>query len=234
MATVMQNSAVGTDVYLMKVSGRYAPRMGQFCMLRGWEDYPLLSRPISVFDCDAEGIRFLYKVVGEGTARLSRLRTGDPVEVQGPYGNGFPEATGRVALVGGGIGSAPLYYAAKCLRGAGASVDLYLGFTDEALLTETYRAVCDRLTVDVGGYITDAVDPAQYDTIMTCGPQIMMRVLAQKCRGTAAELYVSMENRMGCGIGACLVCSCKTRGGNRKVCKDGPVFRAEEVFFDAE
>lgn len=234
MATVLKNIAVSKDFYLLKASGSYDAKMGQFCMLRGWGDYPLLSRPISIFDCDAEGISFLYKVVGEGTEILSRLKAGDEIEVQGPYGNGFPLVAGKVALVGGGIGVAPLYYTAKCLKAAGATVDLYLGFTDEALLEDEYRAVCDRLTVDVGGYITDAIDPAQYETIMTCGPQIMMRVLADKCKGAAADVYVSMENRMGCGIGACLVCSCKTKDGNRKVCKDGPVFRAEEVFFDAK
>ena len=93
-----------------------------------------------------------------------------------------------------------------------------------------YKAICDELTVNIGGYITDAINPADYDYIMTCGPHIMMQVLADKVKGTAAQLYVSMENRMGCGVGACLVCSCKTTGGNKKVCKDGPVFKAEEVF----
>ena len=100
------------------------------------------------------------------------------------------------------------------------------------MLEEAYRAVCDRLVVNVGGYVTDEINPAEYDVIMTCGPQIMMKVLADKVKGTAAQLYVSMENRMGCGVGACLVCSCKTNGGNKKVCKDGPVFKAEEVFGD--
>ncbi len=232
MAIVLKNEAVGKDFYLLKVAGDYPASMGQFCMLRAWDEYPVLSRPISIFDCDTEGISFLYKVVGQGTELLAQLKPDDEVDVQGPYGNGFPTVTGKVALVGGGIGVAPLYYTAKVLKAQGCTVDLYLGFTEEAMLEEAYRAVCGRLVVNVGGYVTDEINPAEYDVIMTCGPQIMMKVLADKVKGTAAQLYVSMENRMGCGVGACLVCSCKTNGGNKKVCKDGPVFKAEEVFGD--
>ncbi len=232
MATVLKNEAVGQGFYLLKASGVYEAQMGQFCMLRAWDQYPVLSRPISIFDCDEEGISFLYKVIGQGTELLAQLQVGDDIDVQGPYGHGFPVVQGKVALVGGGIGVAPLYYAAKQLKQQGAVVDLYLGFNEEALLQEEFAAVCDHLTVNIGGYITDEIQPADYDVIMTCGPQIMMKVLAEKTKGTAAQLYVSMENRMGCGVGACLVCSCKTSGGNKKVCKDGPVFKAEEVFGD--
>lgn len=232
MATVLKNEAVGEDFYLLKASGSYDAKMGQFCMLRAWEDYPVLSRPISIFDCDAEGISFLYKVVGQGTELLAQLKPGDEITVQGPHGNGFPEVQGKVALVGGGIGVAPLFYTAKQLKALGNTVDLYLGFQKEALLEQDYRDVCDNLTVNIGGYVTDDINPADYDVIMTCGPHVMMKVLADKTKGTGAKLYVSMENRMGCGVGACLVCSCKTTGGNKKVCKDGPVFTAEEVFGD--
>ena len=234
MAKVISNEAVGEAFYLLKASGSYDAKIGQFCMLRAWDDYPVLSRPISIFDCDEEGISFLYKVVGQGTELLAKLEPGDDINVQGPYGNGFPEVQGKIALVGGGIGVAPLYYAAKVLRAQGNPVDLYLGFQSEALLQEAYTAVCDQLTVNIGGYVTDDIDPDEYDYILTCGPHIMMQVLADKAKGTKAQLYVSMENRMGCGVGACLVCSCKTKDGNKKVCKDGPVFRAEEVFFDEQ
>jgi dihydroorotate dehydrogenase electron transfer subunit len=141
---------------------------------------------------------------------------------------------GKLALVGGGVGIAPLYLAAKTLREQGASVDLSLGFSDVALLTEEYDAVCDNLTVDVGGYITDRIDPMGYDAVYTCGPAVMMHILADKCRAAGTPLWVSMENRMACGLGACLVCSCKTAGGNKKVCKDGPVFKAEEMYFDEQ
>ncbi len=232
MATVISNEAVSKDFYLLKAAGQFNGRMGQFCMLRAWGEYPVLSRPISIFDCDEESISFLFKVVGQGTELLAQLKAGDTIDVQGPYGNGFPAVSGKVALVGGGIGVAPLYLTAKKMKEQGNAVDLYLGFTDEALLREQYEAVCDKLTVNVGGYITDDINPEEYDYIMTCGPHIMMKILAQKVKGTKAQLYVSMENRMGCGVGACLVCTCKTSGGNKKVCKDGPVFKAEEVFGD--
>lgn len=232
MATVISNEAVSKDFYLLKAAGQFNGRMGQFCMLRAWGEYPVLSRPISIFDCDEESISFLFKVVGQGTELLAQLKAGDTIDVQGPYGNGFPAVSGKVALVGGGIGVAPLYLTAKKMKEQGNAVDLYLGFTDEALLQEQYEAVCDKLTVNVGGYITDDINPEEYDYIMTCGPHIMMKILAQKVKGTKAQLYVSMENRMGCGVGACLVCTCKTSGGNKKVCKDGPVFKAEEVFGD--
>ena len=232
MATVISNEAVSKDFYLLKAAGQFNGRMGQFCMLRAWGEYPVLSRPISIFDCDEESISFLFKVVGQGTELLAQLKAGDTIDVQGPYGNGFPAVSGKVALVGGGIGVAPLYLTAKKMKEQGNAVDLYLGFTEEALLREQYEAVCDKLTVNVGGYITDDVNPEEYDYIMTCGPHIMMKILAQKVKGTKAQLYVSMENRMGCGVGACLVCTCKTSGGNKKVCKDGPIFKAEEVFGD--
>ncbi len=232
MATVISNEAVSKDFYLLKAAGQFNGRMGQFCMLRAWGEYPVLSRPISIFDCDEESISFLFKVVGQGTELLAQLKAGDTIDVQGPYGNGFPAVSGKVALVGGGIGVAPLYLTAKKMKEQGNAVDLYLGFTEEALLREQYEAVCDKLTVNVGGYITDDINPEEYDYIMTCGPHIMMKILAQKVKGTKAQLYVSMENRMGCGVGACLVCTCKTSGGNKKVCKDGPIFKAEEVFGD--
>ena len=234
MATVIKNEAVSKDFYLLKASGSYDAKIGQFCMLRAWDEYPVLSRPISIFDCDEEGISFLYKVVGQGTELLAQLEPGDFIDVQGPYGNGFPELSGKIALVGGGIGVAPLFYTAKVLKAQGNPVDLFLGFNDEALLQEDYEKVCDKLTVSIGGYVTDDINPAEYEYIMTCGPHIMMKVLNDKVKGTDAQLYVSMENRMGCGVGACLVCSCKTKDGNKKVCKDGPVFKAEEVFTDEQ
>ena len=232
MATVISNEAVSKDFYLLKVAGQFNGKMGQFCMLRAWGEYPVLSRPISIFDCDAESISFLFKVVGQGTELLAQLKAGDDIDVQGPYGNGFPTVSGKVALVGGGIGVAPLYLTAKKMKEQGNAVDLYLGITDEALLQKQYEAACDKLIVNVGGYITDDINPEEYDYIMTCGPEIMMKILAQKVKGSKAQLYVSMENRMGCGVGACLVCTCKTHTGNKKVCKDGPVFKAEEVFGD--
>jgi dihydroorotate dehydrogenase electron transfer subunit len=203
-------------------------------MLRAWERYPVLSRPISVFDSDGETVSFLYKVVGRGTEILSGLEAGDDITLQGPLGSAFPEVSGKIALVGGGVGIAPFYVAAKQLKAAHSNclLDLYLGFSDRALLTDDYRRMADNVTVNVGGFITDEIDPEGYDHLFACGPEVMMRALYGKCKKAGAEgkVYVSMENRMACGVGACLVCSCGTAEGNKKVCKDGPVFKGEAVF----
>lgn len=234
MAILLENSQLSRDFYLMRVEQENTATMGQFYMMRGWEHYPVLSRPISIYDADEHTISLLYKVVGEGTALLAKLRPGENITLDGPYGNGFPSLGGKVAMVGGGVGIAPLFLAAKTIRQdhPGSTVDIYLGFSDVALLEKEFQAVCDTLSINVGGFITEEIDPAAYDNIFCCGPDIMMRVLYKKCTLSDTPLYVSMENRMACGLGACLVCSCKTTGGNRKVCKDGPVFPAKEVYFD--
>ncbi len=236
MAKVLENKKITDDFYLMKVETVNNADMGQFYMLRAWDRYPVLSRPISVFDADGKSVSFLYKIVGQGTEIFKGLKPGDDITVDGPHGNGFPEVKGKIALVGGGVGIAPLYLTAKKLKAydPANTVDVYLGFSDQALLTDCYEAVADSVTVNVGGFVTDDIDPCQYDYIMTCGPEIMMKVLYKKCvaAGASAPVYVSMENRMACGIGACLVCTCKTKGGNKRACKDGPVLMGSEVFGD--
>ena len=234
MAKILENQRITDDFYLMKVEEENNAEMGQFYMLRAWDKYPVLSRPISVFDSDGKTVSFLYKIVGQGTEIFKELKPGDDIKVDGPHGNGFPDATGKIALVGGGVGVAPLYLTAKRLKAANPDtvVDMYLGFSGEPMLIDRYEAVADSVTVNVGGFVTDDIDPTKYDVIMTCGPEIMMKVLYKKCVsvGATAPLYVSMENRMACGIGACLVCTCKTSGGNKRPCKDGPVMLGSEVF----
>lgn len=235
MSVVLENRKLTEDFYLLRVREPNQAVIGQFYMLRAWDLYPVLSRPISIFDANETSVSFLYKVVGQGTELFTRLQRGDEIEMTGPHGNGFPaELSGKIAMVGGGVGIAPLYMAAKHYRQQTevSGIDLYLGFSGEELLHDDYQAVCDKLTVNIGGFITDEIDPREYDYILTCGPEIMMKVLYKKCQdmNATAPLYVSMENRMGCGIGACVVCTCKTKSGNRKVCKDGPVFLGSEVF----
>lgn len=234
MAKILENTHVSGDFYRMRVEKKNDACMGQFYMLRAWDKYPVLSRPISVFDSDGESVTFLYKVVGQGTEIFKDLKIGDEIKADGPHGNGFPDAKGRIALVGGGVGVAPLYLTAKTLKkeNPDSVVDMYLGFSGESMLVDEYEKVADSVTVNVGGFVTDDIDPTAYDVIMTCGPEIMMRVLYKKCvdTGAKAPVYVSMENRMACGIGACLVCTCKTSGGNKRACKDGPVMLGSEVF----
>ncbi|WP_342561229.1 dihydroorotate dehydrogenase electron transfer subunit [Paenibacillus sp. FSL R7-0345] len=234
MATVISNERLANGVYHLRVEGDYGGTMGQFYMLRAWGAYPLLSRPLSIHQVNDDGVEFLYHVVGEGTEIFAELTPGDPVQLEGPFGNGFPEVEGRIALIGGGIGIAPLYYCARQLPGS----DVYLGFSREAFRTEAFRPLAAELTVDVGGLILDSVDFNRYDHIFVCGPQPMLQ--AAQMKGAAAgvdgrrpNVYLSLENRMACGIGACLVCSVSCVDGQRKACSDGPVFLAEEVVFHA-
>lgn len=231
MPAVIYNKQIAEGVYRLAVEGSYAARMGQFYMLRAWDMYPLLSRPLSVFNVEDNYIEFLYLVAGEGTTIFSKLQAGDEIMLEGPLGNGFSKPEGRVAFVGGGIGIAPFYYALKQVPEA----DVYLGFSREAYLVEEFKALTSgEVVTNVGGIILNQVDFNQYDTIYTCGPHKMLEAVQMKqaASGTAADVYVSLENRMACGIGACLVCSVKCKEQRKKACTDGPVFRAEEVVFE--
>ena len=237
MSAVLSNERLSPEFMLLTVAHPNQARMGQFYMLRAWDRIPVLSRPISVYDADADRLVFLYRTVGEGTQRLAALKPGDELTLDGPLGNGFPAPAGNVALVGGGAGIAPLYLAARTLRrlDGNRKVDIYLGFTRQTVLTGAFAAVSTGFHLDVGGYITDLIDPLSYDAILACGPEPMMRALWKKCQdcGCSAPVYVSLEARMACGIGACLVCTRPVAGGRKRVCKDGPVFLASEVFIDA-
>ena len=174
-------------------------------------------------------IRNLYKVVGDGTKILSRLQVNDTIKLEGPYGNGYEKVEGKVALVGGGIGVAPLYLVAKNIE----NCDAYLGFRNEPILIDKYNEVCNEVNIAVGDtFVTDIIDVNKYDYILTCGPTPMMEKLVKMTEKTDTKLFVSLENHMACGVGACLVCTCKTKFGNKKTCKDGPVFRGEDVIFN--
>lgn len=232
MATVISNERLADGVYHLVVEGGNGGEMGQFYMLRAWGAYPLLSRPLSIHQVNDNGLDFLYHVVGEGTEILAGLKPGDALGLEGPFGTGFPRVEGKVALVGGGIGIAPLYYCAQELPDS----DIYLGFSREAFRTEAFRPLAAELTVDVGGLILDSVDFSSYDHIFVCGPHPMLksaqlRGIALETAGKRPNVYLSLENRMACGIGACLVCSVSCKDGQRKACADGPVFLAEEVLF---
>ena len=226
---LLENRPITFDLFLMKIEGRFEVKEGQFFMLKAPDSDMVLYRPISIFDADENSVSFLYSVRGKGTAIFSRLKAGDEILIHGAYGNGFPEAEGRLALIGGGIGMAPLLLTAK--RNPNSTV--YVGVRENLYTQEeltAIRTLFDSPSIGfelaVGGLVTDAVDFGKYDTIFTCGPEIMMRAVSEKHHNT----YVSMEKHMGCGIGACLSCSCKVDGKNKKVCQDGPVFSGREVF----
>lgn len=198
-----------------------------------------LRRPISV--CDAEGGRLtlFYKVVGDGTRKLSEMAQGSTLDILTGLGNGFDAAACRQAalLVGGGLGAAPLLRLCKELKAAGKTVSVVLGFNsaDEIVLEEEFRSVADMVavsTVDgsagVKGFVTDAVKAAapEYDYYYSCGPLVMMKALFRMLEGSGE---FSLEERMGCGAGYCYGCSCRTLTGDRRICKDGPVFKKEEL-----
>ena len=223
----------------------YRPRAGQFFMLRSWSaaETPVLSRPISVHDADAEAgtLTFLYQVKGEGTQKLAALRPGDTLSLTGPCGNGFDTAAaaapGRVAGVGGGIGVAPLLLLCKELAAAGCRPELYVGFRDEPYALEAFLPYCGAISVatDSGavgyhGLVTGILHPENFDLVLTCGPNVMMQGVYRLCAAAGVPCLASLERRMACGLGACLGCTCHTKVGPRTVCQDGPVFKAEEVF----
>lgn len=235
MAKIVDNKKLEGGFSLMTLSGVKQGKPGQFVMIRATKGLdPLLGRPISLYNADEEHTYLLYQKVGRGTEMLQELRAGDEVEVTGPFGNGFPLEDADIVLIGGGVGVAPLYYLAKAHKAAfpERKITVHLGFREKAMLTEEYSAVCDELILNIGGFVTDDVDYTKDATYYACGPTPMMNAAAVKAREANAKLYVSLENRMACGAGACLCCTCKTKSGNKRACKDGPVFLAEEVFYE--
>lgn len=218
---------------------------GQFVHIRiGKGLDPLLRRPISICKADAaKGIvSLVYQVIGRGTKALTEYMPGEALDVMGPLGKGFPVSEkGKCAVIGGGIGNAPLLELASRLK----NCDAYLGFREQGYKVEEFEACCGKVhlasddgSIGTKGFVTGLFDNLkQYDAVYTCGPKPMMRRVKEICRRDGVKCYVSVEERMGCGIGACLVCACKTQeaDGNwhyRKACKDGPVFDAEEVMLD--
>lgn len=239
---VISNKRLLGDIFVIEVSrpdGEVKP--GQFFMLKAWNDELTLMRPISVYRIKEESLAFMYRVVGKGTQWLTQLKRNDKIKLLGALGNGFPcdEVHGHIALIGGGVGIPPLYETAKKLTSLGGKVDVYLGYKDALFAFEEFEDVCDNIFIssEAGfegykGFVTDLLKPAQYDAVFTCGPLVMMRKIIGMCNESKTPVWCSMERHMGCGIGACLVCSCKTVLGMKRACKDGPVFKGNDLIFD--
>lgn len=239
---VCENIEIAKGIFKISIEREILekPVPGQFMMLRTTAIEPFLSRPISIHDADDEKLYFIFEARGIGTKNISLLHRGDEVEILGPLGNGFSieNIKGRVAVVTGGLGIAPMNYLIKSLRDC--EIDLYAGFRNEAYgINEASRYIKNLyITTEDGslgtkGYIVDVFNPLEYSTVLCCGPEIMMRRVADLCIAQDIPVYVSMEKHMACGVGACLVCTCKTKYGNKRTCKDGPVFSAKDVIFDA-
>ncbi|MBP9989095.1 MAG: dihydroorotate dehydrogenase electron transfer subunit [Ruminococcus sp.] len=198
-----------------------------------------LRRPISVFDVDEKCVTIIYKVVGHGTEQMSKMKSGESLDVLTGLGNGYDLSVSgdKPLLLGGGVGVPPLYLLAKKLIEQGKQVSVILGFNtkDEVFCEEEFKKLGASVTVatadgsyGVKGFVTDAL-PDSYSYFYTCGPEPMLKAVY---RSTVTSGQFSFEERMGCGFGACMGCSCKTITGYKRICKEGPVLKKEEILWE--
>ena len=230
MAKIIENIDVCKDYFILRTDLDVKVYPGQFFMLRAWEAYPTLSRPISVYDV-TDGVDFLIEKRGEGTKILENLKEGDEIKLFGPFGNAFYANVDEVALVGGGVGVAPFHYLIKEIQKLKPSskITLYIGEREELELENAFKDINCDIKIKKGGFITDIIDFENYDLIYTCGPEIMMKKVVELAKDHDVNTYVSLEKRMGCGVGACLSCSCETKRGRRRSCKEGPIFKGSDL-----
>ena len=239
---IAENVPLTDTVMRMRLVGDVSDitRSGQFINIK--LDGLYLRRPISVYDRDDESVTIIYKVVGKGTEQMRSMAVGESLDVLTGLGNGYDCALSgdRPLLIGGGVGVPPLYMLAKQLIAEGRQVSVILGFNtkDEVFCEEEFRALGAEVsvtTVDgsygVRGFVTDAMGEVDYTYFYTCGPEPMLRAVYN---ATHTSGQFSFEERMGCGFGACMGCSCKTLYGNKRICKDGPVLTKEEIIWEAK
>lgn len=233
-AKVLSNEKIVDGIYKMVCEDENKINPGQFYMLK-LQGQTLLPRPISICEKNGDEITFLYAVVGKGTEEFSKVKSGEYINLTGPLGNGFnlDEDLGKVAIVAGGIGTAPMVEVAKKLREKNKDgiIDVYAGFRDDIFLIDEFEKYANKIeiTTNTGkhghkGFVTEVLKVENYDTVLCCGPEVMMKAVVEMCKAKGVKIYVSMEKHMACGVGACLVCTCKTKDGNKRTCKDGPVF----------
>ncbi|AST07606.1 dihydroorotate dehydrogenase electron transfer subunit [Anoxybacillus flavithermus] len=246
---IVSNHQIAKGIYELTLSGSLVQRMhtpGQFVHVKVGHREPLLRRPLSLCDINEEASEctIIYRAEGAGTMLLSQKQPGESLDVLGPLGNGFPLSalsSGQHALlVGGGIGVPPLYELAKQLVKNGVCVTVVLGFQTKdvvfyeqqfASFGKTYVATADG-SYGMKGFVTDVIErhALPFHVLYACGPKPMLKALQQQF--PHKELYLSLEERMGCGVGACFACVCHVPNSEtayKKVCSDGPVFRAGEV-----
>lgn len=237
--TVKSNEKLTDAVYRMCLEGDTSAMTapGQFVNIR--LDGLFLRRPISVCDYEDQILTIIYKVVGKGTEKMSSLKQGETLDVLTGLGNGYStdSAGDMPLLVGGGVGVPPMYALAKKLLSEGRSVHVILGFNtrNEVFYENEFRSIGCEVTVTtvdgsygIKGFVTDAF-PDNYSYVYTCGPEPMLQAV-YKMSKTGGQF--SFEERMGCGFGACMGCSCRTITGYKRICKDGPVMRKEEILWE--
>ena len=238
--TILSNTPLTDSVYKMVLSGDTSAitAPGQFVNIQ--LDGLFLRRPISVCDYDGETLTIIYKVVGKGTEAMSAMAPGEKLDILTGLGNGYDlSITGEhPVLLGGGVGVPPMYNLAKRLLEQGKKVSVILGFNtkSEIFYEDEFKALgCDVTVTTVDGsygkkgFVTDAL-PKHSTHFCCCGPEPMLKAVY---RATTTSGQMSFEERMGCGFGACMGCSCKTLTGNKRICKDGPVMRKEEILWEA-
>ena len=236
--TILENTPLTASVYRMVLRGDTSAitAPGQFVNIA--LDGKFLRRPISVCDYDSDTLTLIYKVVGSGTAQLASMN-GGRLDILTGLGNGYDlsAAGNNPVLIGGGVGVPPLYRLAKDLTAMGKTVSVILGFNtaSEIFLREEFEALGCKVTVTtadasygIRGFVTDALKEMDYSYFYACGPEPMLKAV-YKASKTPGQM--SFEERMGCGFGACMGCSCKTLTGYKRICKEGPVMRKEEILW---
>ena len=238
--TVETNFPLTGNVFKMLLKGDTSDitNSGQFVNIK--LDGLYLRRPISVCDCEGDMLTIIYKVVGHGTEQMSKMQVGQELDILTGLGNGYDTAPAGDSpmLLGGGVGVPPMYMLCKKLIAEGKKPTVVLGFNkaDEVFYEEEFKALGVHVTVTtvdgsygVRVYVTDVMKDADYSYFYTCGPEPMLKAVY---RTSKTEGQFSFEERMGCGFGACMGCSCKTVTGYKRICKDGPVMKKEEILWE--
>lgn len=246
-APIVWQEKIADGIYGMWIeAGEIAEhaKAGQFVSVYSNDGSRLLPRPISICEIDREKgrVRLVYRVAGKGTEEFSAMRESQTLKVMGPLGNGFPQKEKKAFLIGGGIGIPPMLELAKELD---CEKQMILGYrNDELFLADEFKSygtvaiATEDGSVGTKGNVLDAIreNGLKAEIIYACGPTPMLRAIKQYAAENGIECYISMEERMACGIGACLACVCKSKNkdahsnvNNKRICKEGPVFLAEEV-----
>jgi dihydroorotate dehydrogenase electron transfer subunit len=236
---IIENAPLTETVYKMKLQGDVSDitSSGQFVNIK--LDGLYLRRPISVCDCEGDVLTLIYKVVGKGTEQMAKMAADEELNILTGLGNGYDLSLSgdKPLLLGGGVGVPPLYMLCKKLIAEGKKVSVVLGFNtkSEVFCEEDFKALGAEVfvtTVDgsygIKGFVTDAMKDIDYSYFYTCGPEPMFKAIF-KASSTSGQF--SFEERMGCGFGACMGCSCKTITGYKRICKEGPVMQKEEILW---
>ncbi len=249
-AKILSQNKIADGIYSMWIETTAAKeaKPGQFIDVYVNDDSKLLPRPISICEVKDDSLRIVYRVVGGGTKIMSTYKEGDEIQIIGPLGNGFDMKDGKAILVGGGIGIPPMVELAKNLseKIGKENVISVMGYRDELFLTDeleqfsTLVIATEDGSTGTKGTVIDALNEngVDGDVLYACGPIPMLKALKDWANEKGIECQISLEERMACGIGACLACVCKTKEKdehsnvcNKRICKDGPVFDANEIDF---